>query len=272
VVAVLVSQTFTVLSLVLIWNVFLARRNWPLLLLYAFAPGTYYFLVIFPMSMTMCFMLVALWAHRQHDSLLVLLAGTVVGFTYPSGLWLSGALASALLVEHWRGRRPHRREWLAAAGPVIGFGLVLLDHQVSVGAWNAFFLTQQKYQHGLHNPVMVLRERLEYLWTWRPGWQVAIQSVMAAVLVLAGAASAARALLRGKEQPGDVALAAHGLIYWLFPLGLGGGLSPFRAESLLVPAVAGLQRMRRDAVVLLLLAAITVWLVMATEFARGSLI
>src|SRR5688572_27929452 len=152
-VALIVSQIFAVLSLMLVWNVFLSRRNLPLLLLCAFAPGTYYFLVIFPMSMTMCFMLVTFWAQRQQDYVLALLAGTVVGFTYPSGIWLAGALASGLLVEHWSGRHPHPRAWLAVAGPVIGFGLVLLEHHLSVGAWNAFFLTQQKYQHSIHNPV-----------------------------------------------------------------------------------------------------------------------
>ena len=271
VVAVLVSQTFTVLSVVLIWNVFLARRNLLLLLLCAFAPGTYYFLVIFPMSMTMCFMLITLWAHRQHDYLLALLAGIVVGFTYPSGLWLSGPLASTLLAEHWRGRRPRHLEWLAAAGPVIGFALVLLDHQLSVGAWNAFFLTQEKYQHGIHNPVSVLLERFANLFSWRQGWQVALQSGMAAVLVFAGAASAARALRHRQEQPGDVAVAAHGLVYWLLPLVLGGGVSTYRAESLLVPAVTGLQRTSRVALVVLLLAAITIWMIMATEFAKGFL-
>jgi hypothetical protein len=271
-VAVLVSQTFAALSLILIWNVFLSRRNWALLLLCAFAPGTYYFLVIFPMSMTMCFILVALWAQRQGDSVLALLAGTVVGFTYPSGLWLAGVMASGLLFEQWRGKRPRPRAWLAAAGPVMGFGLVLLDHHVSVGAWNAFFLTQQKYQHGIHNPVAVLRERLASLGVWNPGWQTAVQSLTAATLVAVGAASAMRAVWRRKEQPADVALAVHGLTYWLLPLVLGGGLSPYRSESLLMPAVAGLQRIPRLAVVVLLLAAIAIWIVMATEFAKGSLV
>ena len=271
-VAVIVSQIFAVLSLMLIWNMFLSRRNWPLLLLCAFAPGTYYFLVIFPMSMTMCFMLVTLWALRQQDYVLALLAGTVVGITYPSGIWLAGGLASGLLFEFWRGRRPHPRAWLAVTGPVIGFGLVLFDHHVSVGAWNAFFLTQEKYQHGIHNPVTVLRERFASLWVWKAGWQTAIQSLTAAALVLVAAGSAVRAMWRRKEQPGDVALAVHGLMYWLLPLMIGGGLSPYRSESLLAPAVAGLQRVPRLAVVVLLLAAITIWMIMATEFARGRLV
>ena len=271
-VALAVSQTFAVLSLVLIWNAFLSRRNWALLLLCAFAPGTYYFLVIFPMSMTMCFMLVTLWAQRQQDYVLALLAGMVVGFTYPSGIWLAGGLASGLLFELRRGGRPHPRAWLAVAGPVIGFGLVLLEHHLSVGAWNAFFLTQEKYQHSIHNPVAVLYQRFADVWMWKPGWQTGIQSLIAAAMVLIAAASAARAAWRRKEQRGEVAHAVHGLTYWLLPLVLGGGLSPYRSESLLVPSVTGLQRIHRLAVVVLLLAAITIWMIMATEFARGRLV
>ena len=271
-VALIVSQIYAVLSLMLVWNVFLSRRNLPLLLLCAFAPGTYYFLVIFPMSMTMCFILVTLWAQRQQDYLLALLAGTVAGFTYPSGIWLAGVLASALLFEHWRGRRPPPRAWVVVAGPVFGFCLVLLEHHLVLGVWNAFFLTEEKYQLGINNPVAGLYQRLANIWGWKPGWQAGLQSLTAAVLVLIGTASAARAVWRRAEQPGDVAHAVHGLTYWVLPLVIGGGLSLFRSESLLVPAVTRLQRIPRLAVVVLLLAAITIWILMATEFARGDLI
>ena len=271
-VAVIVSQIFAVLSLMLVWNVFLSRRNLPLLMLCAFAPGTYYFLVIFPMSMAMCFMLITLWAQRQQDSLMVLLAGTVVGFTYPSGMWLTGVLGSSLLFEHWRGRRPPPLAWLAVAGPAFGFCLLLLEHHLTLGAWNAFFLNQEKYKLGINDPAAVLRERFTSIWGWKPGWQAGFQGLTAAVLVLIGTVSTARAVWRRKDQPGDVALAVHGLTYWLFPLVIGGGLSLFRSESLLVPAVTGLQRIPRLAVVVLLLAAITIWIIMATEFARGRLI
>jgi hypothetical protein len=271
-VAVIVSQFFAVVSLTLIWNLFLSRRNFPLLLLCAFAPGTYYFLLIFPMSMTMCFMLVTLWAQRQQDYLLAFLAGTVAGFTYPSGMWLAGGLAAGLLFEHWRGRRPRLRAWLPVAGPIVGFCLVLLEHQLVLGVWNAFFLNEEKYQLGINNPVTALYQRLAYVWALKPGWPAAFQSLIAAVIVVTAGVSAARAVWRRTEEPGDVAVAVQGLTYWVLPLALGGGLSVFRSESLLVPAVTGLQRIARLAVVVLLLAAITIWIMMATEFARGSLV
>ena len=271
-VALIVSQFFAVLSLTLVWNLFLSRRNVPLLLLCAFAPGTYYFLFIFPMSMAMCFMLVTLWAQRQQDYLLAFLAGTVAGLTNPSGMWLAGGLASGLLFEYWRGRRPPLRAWLPVAGPVLGFCLVLLEHQLVLGVWNAFFLSEEKYQLGINNPLSALYQRLALVWGLEQGWQAACQSLIAAVLVLVGTAYVARAVWRRKEQPGDVTLAVHGLIYWALPLVIGGGLSVFRSESLLVPAVTNLQRVSRVAVVILLLAAITIWIMMATEFARGRLV
>lgn len=271
-VMILVSQAFAVLSLLIVWNLFLSRRDPAVLLLCAFAPGTYYFLVAFPMSMTVCFMLVTLWAQRERHPVTALLAGAVVGFTYPSGICLAGVLASALLVDHWRGERQRARDWLPVAGPILGFCLVLLVHHLAVGLWNAFFLIQEKYQHGINNPIAVLRQRSAYIWVWKPGWQTGIQSLVAAALVLAGAATTAVALWRRRDTPGDAAVATHGLTYWLFPLVLGGAVSPYRAESLLMPAVVGLRRIPPIALIPLILAAVAIWAVMATEFAHGWLV
>jgi hypothetical protein len=271
-VLILVSQAFAVVSLLLVWNLLLARRDPLVLLLCAFAPGTYYFLVAFPMSMTVCFILLTLWAQRERHHAAALAAGIVVGFTYPSGICLAGVLAGALLVEHWRGERRGALAWLPVTGPIAGFCLVLVVHHLAVGQWNAFFLTQEKYQHGINNPLLVLWQRSAFIWVWKPGWQTGIQSLIATALVVAGAVATVRAVRRRQQAPGDAALATHGATYWLFPLVLGGGLSPYRAESLLMPAMVALRRLPKPALVLLTLAAFAIWIIMATEFAHGWLV
>ena len=215
-VALIVSQIFAVVSLTLIWNLFLSRRNVPLLLLCAFAPGTYYFLFIFPMSMAMCFMLVTLWAQRQQDYLLAFLAGTVAGFTYPSGMWLAGGLASGLLFDLWRGRRPPRERGFRWPVRSLASALSCSSTIWSLGVWNAFFLTRGEVSARHQQP-----RSFAVPSDWRTsggrstGWPAALQSLIAAVLVLVGTASAARAVWRRKEQPGDVAVAVHGLTYWV---------------------------------------------------------
>lgn len=269
-VMILTSQAFALAALLVVWNLFLARRDGLVLLLVAFAPGTYYFLVAFPMSMTVCFALLALWAQRERHHLTGLVAGAAAGFTYPSAVWLAGVLAMAPLVAAWRREPVGIASWLPVAGPILGFGLVLVVHHQSVGLWNAFFLTQEKYQHGINNPVAVLWQRSAYIWVWKPGWQTGIQSLIAALVVITGAVGAALALRRRTNRPGETSLAVYGLTYWLAPLVLGGSVSPYRAESLLAPAVVVLRRLPR-LVHVVVLAAAAIWLVMATEFAHGWL-
>jgi hypothetical protein len=271
--ALFVSQAFALLALGLIWNLFLSRRNLWLLLLCAFAPGTYYFLVVFPMSMVLSLILLTLWAQRERHYLIAFFTAAAAGFTYPTGVILAGVLACSIVIEYLRGSRPSLRAWLTVVGPIIAFGLVLIVHHVATGHWNAFFLTQEKYKNGINNPLTVMRERLAYLWVWHPvWWKVNVQSLMAATLVLLSAGSTVRAVWRRNTQPGDIMLAVQGLIYWLFPMVVGGHVSPYRAESLLVPSTTLLNRMSRAVVIPLLTVAIAIWLIMATEFARGNIV
>jgi len=269
---VLVSQAFALVALVLLWNLFLDRKHPAVLLLCAFAPGTYYFLVGFPMSMTVCLVLITLWAFRQRHYLTALVAGIITGFTYPSGIWLAGVMAISALTSRWRRQADRRADWTAVLGPVAGFGLVLLLHHVTVGHWNAFLLTQEKYGHTLSNPFGVLWQRSLYIWVWKPGWQIGLQSLLAAALAVTTAVLVALRLRRRTDEAGDVTLATHGLVYWLMPLLMGGGVSPYRAESLIVPAVTVLRRARWYVLVPLLMWAIAIWLVMATQFVQGWLV
>jgi Gpi18-like mannosyltransferase len=269
---ILVSQAFALVDLLLVWTLFLQRKSPAVLLLCAFAPGTYYFLVGFPMSMTVCFLLLTLWAFRQQHYVTALVMGAIAGFTYPSGIWLAGVMATSLVVSRWRGQRSRGTVWLAILGPVIGFAAVLLVHHVTVGHWNAFLLTQEKYGHTLSNPFGVLWQRSLYIWVWKPGWQIGLQSLLAAALAVTAAILVALGARRRTDDPGDVTLATHGLAYWLVPLLMGGGISPYRAESLIVPAVTVLRRAPWFVLLPLILWAVAIWLVMATQFVQGWLV
>lgn len=270
-VAILTSQGFTLAALMLVWNLFLERRNPVLLALCAFAPGTYYFVAGFPISMAVCFMLIALWASREGRHGVALASGVFAGLTYPSSVWLSGLFAAGLVAARSRGERPPGAAWLVAAGPVLGFAMVLLGHQLALGRWDAFFLTQEKYGHGFINPAAVLWDRSRYIWVWRPGWQIGIQSLVAATIVIASAVMAAVAARRRASVPGQSTLALYGLTYWLIPLATS-GVSSYRAEALLMPAVIGLRRLPASLLVLLLLAAGGIWFVMAGQFVEGWLV
>jgi hypothetical protein len=161
---------------------------------------------------------------------------------------------------------------VAALGPTIGFGLVLLIQYGAVGRWNAFFLTQAKYGHRLSVPFQVLWERSRYLWYGALEWPIGLQSLVAAALVVALLVTIARRLGRRTDVPADLLVAAYALVYWILPLSLGGTLSPYRAESLLMPAMTGVRTWRPAALWSLAGGLAAIWAVMAVRFIQGSLV
>jgi hypothetical protein len=270
--AVLVSQAFTVIDLGLVWNLFLRRRNFVVLALCAFGPGTYYFLVGFPVSLALCFIIVALWARREEHDDVALLAGVFAGMTYPSGIWLTVVATMDLLIRQTRGDRPKAAAWIAAAGPVIGFAAVVLIHYLVVGRWNAFFLTQQKYALGVFNPLAVLWQRILVIWAWESTWwRIGLQSLLAATLVVCATIGMAAAARRRAGERGDLLLGLYGVVFWLIPLVLG-RLSPSRAEAFLMPMNAAAARLPAVIQVALLAAAVAIWMIMAAEFIKGALV
>lgn len=270
--AILVSQAFTIIDLLLVWNLFLRRQGLLVLGLCAFGPGTYYFLVGFPVSLAVCFILVGLWAQREDRRVLALLSGALAGVTYPSAIWLVGVSIADLAIRRWRGERTKMGAWLVAAAPAIGYSSVMLIHHVAVGHWNAFFLTQEKYGHGMFNPLAVMWERILVIWVWRPvWWQIGFQSLLAAVLVVSGAIALAVAARRGASRRGDLLLGLYGVTFWIVPLVLG-RVSPYRAEALLMPMTTASRHFPRATQVACLGAAVVIWMLMATQFLKGALV
>ena len=104
--------------------------------------------------------------------------------------------------------------------------------QVTTGTWKAYFLVQTKYNYDATWPWIAI---------WRHASQLAlpqssfteVQTTYVAVLALLLLVAAARA--QRKAVHGLLALFL--LVYWWVPLSLGGSLSLYRAESMLLVAV-----------------------------------
>jgi hypothetical protein len=141
----------------------------------------------------------------------------------------------------------------------MGLVVVLAVYQTSVGRWDAWFLVQEKYGHGVHSPVAQLIDRISPLTSGgAEGLRVpAIQTalVVAMMLVLLATAWWQR---RSLDRLSRMVL-AFCVVAWLLPLSLGSGLSLYRAESLLLPAVLLLRLLPR-------------WAAMATVVAFGLLL
>src|SRR5262249_9671975 len=118
----LLSLIFQAILLVLVWRM---SKNWPALLLAALFPGCIYQQAVFPISLFLVCALLFLRYFRPE-------AGALAAMAYPTGILL---VPVAVL---------KRRYW-AAAGVALGFLAVIAVMGVQTGHWNAYFLTQAKY-------------------------------------------------------------------------------------------------------------------------------
>lgn len=242
------------------------------LLLGGFFSGSVYFAALFPVSLCIAGMLAALWFALRSPlpaaGLLAFVAAFVAGASYLTAIVLAPALLlTAVTVTRGTARR---NALLGALGSVAGFGYMLLQMQISVGIWNAYFLSAAKYGVGAHNPLDTLRRRLEPLgMTLAPEAQflraVAAQTLatmffLAAMLIVV-AVRAVTVRHRPSDEPNDrddgggywlgrlsrVLVARVGAVdlglvvtavgVWMIPYIAGGAASTYRSEAFVVVGV-----------------------------------
>ena len=245
----LLSLTFEALLLWLVWRFLLEERAFPALLLAAFFPGSIYQQAVFPISLFLACAVAFLALCERQRWLPAAGVGALAAMSYPTGFLLAPL---ALL----------RRNLWPAVGVAAGFLLVLAVMQAQTGQWNAYFLAQAKY--GFHfAPLDTLFSRLKPLVNARYRTQASFAAGAQTLLVLA---MMALGVLRFRARP---LVAAYCIAYWAFPLCVGGHLSLYRAEALLVPLVALLPERAR---VPLLAAAMPVSFAISVAFFRGTLV
>jgi len=217
-------------------------KNWPALLLAALFPGCIYQQAVFPISLFLVCALLFLRYFRPE-------AGALAAMAYPTGILL---VPVALLKRHF---------W-AAAGVALGFLAVIAVMGVQTGHWNAYFLTQAKYDFHFA-PLDTLFSRLKPLVNAKYRDAASFAAGAQTLLVLAMMILSVRSW-RAKPE-----IAAYCLVFWAFPLCVGGRLSLYRAESLLVPVVFLLPERAR---LPLLAVAAPIAFGMSVAFFRGSLV
>ena len=237
-------------------------------------PGAVYYRAAFPVSLALLGLVGGLLALRAGRWVLAGLCGAMAVVSYPEGALLGVAVAPPLVA--WLRRRdgdPHDLWGAVRFAGCLGMGLVvvLAVYQTSVGRWDAWFLVQKKYGHGVHSPVAQLIDRISPLTSGgAAGLRVpAIQTalVVAMMLVLLATAWWQR---RSLDRLSWMVLAFCALA-WLFPLSLGSGLSLYRAESILLPAVLLLRLLPRWAAIATVVAFGLLLVPMARLFFDGTL-
>ena len=215
------------------------------------------------------------FARRSTTAVRTGVAGIIAGLAYP--LAVAAAPALLLTAAFARGRQ-RRVPMLVGAGAVIaGFGLVLAYAQLSVGKWNAYFISErEEYGVRAHNPLHFLMAR--YHQFLEPGssiWRtITQQGALATLLVLVSIVITVPALVRARRATDltDLALLVTACCIWLIPYVGGGQLSIYRSEACLIVLVPLLRRLPAWVIAVLAGAAAVIAFNMAPLFFSNVLI
>jgi hypothetical protein len=274
--ALAISATFHFATLLLLWTGFLERKitfaNVVVLLYAAFFPSFVFQHAAFPISMCTFFLTLSLFCAAKEKWIASGLAGAVAAFTYSTGATLALVFGLWILIKHWPrsvAELPRLAMRVAASSglTVVGFGLVLVAHQILVGAWNAFFKIHAHYGHGIHNPVVTLMNQLNIA----ADKQILTGAeVLLFVPVVVGMVWATE-MHRGWTERLDSLLVVYLLIFWIFPLVIGGEVTN-RAEAPLLPCAFLTRRWSKTAQLTVLVFTVLMDYELASMFYRGRLI
>jgi hypothetical protein len=240
----------------------------------AFFPGQIYLLAGFPLSMLALCSVSALALLERSRWRAALVPIAVAAATYPLGVLL-GPAAAIVAVRSGPARARATHAAAAVASSAVGLGSVLVVQRVQTGAWDAFFLVQDKYAHGLNDPLVPVVHAVRDMRYFAAGSLdrtliPSFQTFLCAAIVVALLV----ALVRGSgglSARGRTALATFVVTAWLAPLVLG-GVNLYRSEAALLPAVVLLPRLALGIRLALLAALVPLDLAMAVLFFDGVLV
>ena len=295
--ALLLGAACQLACLVLIWHLLRQpggqneRRwhHWPALLLAAFFPGNVYMAAVFPAPVVSLAVLGCIALCLSGRFTAAALAALIAAACYPTGVLLAPVVAVWALLH-----RRHRA-LPVLLGSLIGYAAVLAFLQQQTGRWDAYFLVQRKYGYHFGLPFDALFARLKPLVNRRyrspATFTTALQTLLSTTLVIsaltstaftvfapepaaqAGATSAGQSTpaARKRDERTSLVLLCVGA-FWLAPLVLGGNLSLYRAEALLLPVVLLVPSLPRPLQLTLLGTALALSAPMAALFFRASLV
>jgi hypothetical protein len=211
--AVLIAALAQLGCLIVIWRM---SRDWRCLMVAAFFPGNVYLAGAFPTSLFLLAALLCLWGMQEGRDWPAAIAAAAAACCHPLGLLLAPI---ALL----------RRNWRVALGAVAGFAIVLGVMRAQTGDWDAYFKIQAHYGYRPSFGIDALLSRLKPLVNARYRDAKGLFGALQTLLVLAILV----AVLRQKREP---IIKSYFVAFWAAPLVLGGHLSLYRAEALLMPA------------------------------------
>jgi len=259
-----------------LWQGFLRRHPLnkqilALVLAAAFPAGVYYG-AMFPVSIVTASAIACLYALQREKFLLAGLCAVLAASAYPSGVLIPVAAALIPFATRRLGTWPVRLRYssLVAVPGVLTFALVMANLRRTTGRWDAWFRIQEAYNYEATFPLKTISNQLESIIDGITPNAIGVQTGFVVILVVVSAVIA-------RQHWKDLGLGERAVVpvaaaLWLSPLTLGGELSLYRAESLLLPVIILLVRSRAGVLAALVVAAVPLSYLMATLFFQNVLI
>ena len=146
----------------------------------------------------------------------------------------------------------------------------MVNFQRAVGAWDAWYKTAASYRLEATFPLVMIYRQVERMGDDAHPGVIGAQTILVAAMVVA--AGWVVVTKRRELSLGERGAAVMCLFLWVMPLTLGGDLSLYRAESLLLPIVILLSRLRLPVLAMFALVCVPVGYKMAQLFFTGVLI
>jgi hypothetical protein len=249
-------------------------RNILLLLISAFSFGFIYYNAIFPISSILFFALVGLYFHLQRKTWISAIFCFLASFFYSTGFLLAIVFAISIL---FRRNEIFKKRlisiFIIGVFGLLGLASVFLIFQLTVNDWSAFIQVQAKYGHGMRNPISNIQlffKNNPIFNSFKEENFIQYQTLM----VVIGYILLSFYFFIKRFYKNELYLWTYIYIsiYFIFPWTVGGNLSMYRAESLLLPFVFLLLETNKLSLSLILICLLTIGIPMSYLFFTSVLI
>jgi hypothetical protein len=254
--ATVITQLALLAAFAVLWRLLGARIRANSMLCIGLAtvfPGSLYYHLTYPIALGVLALLACAVALRSGSWVRAGAAGALGAATYPSTAMLIG-LIPAVAVLGWRDSGLGVRAAKGVAGAAfasLGALACALITWHETGRWNAFFLTQEKYGHGVRNPLTTAFRIVASGELPRPSAgspliaasvnaprvQFIVVVAIVAFAVVAAAARSARVIRTGREASLDLAVLIMTVVLAVIPLVAGPNVAAYRSHALLLPSL-----------------------------------
>ncbi len=273
-VAGIVSKTFLFLSLVILLELTQTNeidlRSYVIACIGGFWFGSIYYSAIFPISAIVFFSLCGILSIHRRQIWPAAIACFLSSLFYPTGILLCIVLAlDVLFLKDAIGTRMIASLKLIASG-IIGLCVAFYTIYTQTHVWDAFLKVQAKYGHGWNDPFKRMAELLRSI---KFNSVESIPDIQ--TLILIGFFIGLNYLYfkrRSHRSDLDTVILLFSWIYLSFPWFIGGDLSMYRAEALLMPMAVASKDLQMKWLIAVLIVLISLFIPMSYLFFKQVLI